>query len=392
MSKANKRANGEGSLYQRKDGRWVATWYTPDNKRKCEYGNTQAEAISKRAEILQQIAKGEYAAPSKLLVSDWLLSWWRTYYKPSVRPNTAATAKSNIDLHLNPALGKHPLQKLRADHIQAFVNELINKGYKPASIGRIFATLHTALKQAEDNQLIARNPAEKVKRPKMQQGEINFLTREEQRRLLEALPNNDNARMIRFILCTGLRISEAIGLRWKDVKTDALGQHHISIEQAIVQFSDYGSTEGKKTKSHADVPKSKAGRRKIPLMSVAVDLLEEQRKAQIADKEKALQKGTGWEANDFVFATLQGKEKDRHNIARTLRETLHSAGINKRIGIHGLRHTFLTEMANTPGVNMKTISEIAGHSKVAFTLQTYTHSNLDDKRNAIEALAAMQGR
>ena len=141
MKKASKRANGEGSLFQRTDGRWEARFYTPDKKRKAVYGSTQAEAISKRTEYLQQMARGEYAEPSKLIVSEWLLKWWNTYYKPAVAPGTASKARNNINTHLIPSLGSIQLQSLRTDHIQAMINRLQGQNYAPATIKGIYTTL-----------------------------------------------------------------------------------------------------------------------------------------------------------------------------------------------------------------------------------------------------------
>ncbi len=391
MKKANKRANGEGSLFQRTDGRWEARFYTPDKKRKAVYGSTQAEAISKRTEYLQQMARGEFAEPSKLIVSEWLLKWWNTYYKPAVAPGTASKARNNINTHLIPSLGSIQLQSLRTDHIQAMINRLQAQNYAPATIKGIYTTLLSALNQAEDNNLIVRNPARKAKLPKIQQQEISILTPDESRQLLEALPDTDNARIIRLMLWTGMRIGEAIGLRWKDIK----GHELLKVEQSIVMYHDYDAATGPKVKSHTKSPKSEAGRRPIPQMQRVVSLLDDQKKAQLIEKEYAIKNGLGWERPELVFTTPLGKPKDRQNIARTLREAVKKAGIireegGKKISPHSLRHTFLTNMANTPGVSPKTLSEMAGHSKVAFTLQVYTHSSLDDKKAAIEALEAAQ--
>lgn len=182
-----------------------------------------------------------------------------------------------------------------------------------------------------------------------------------------------------------------IGLRWKDIK----GHELLKVEQSIVMYHDYDAATGPKVKSHTKSPKSEAGRRPIPQMQRVVSLLDDQKKAQLIEKEYAIKNGLGWERPELVFTTPLGKPKDRQNIARTLREAVKKAGIireegGKKISPHSLRHTFLTNMANTPGVSPKTLSEMAGHSKVAFTLQVYTHSSLDDKKAAIEALEAAQ--
>lgn len=274
-----------------------------------------------------------------------------------------------------------PLQQLRSDQVQAFINRMVHDNYAPATIRRIIATLRTALQQAVNNQLILRNPASGVKLPKMEQKEIDVFSLNEQRLLLEALPNNDNGRALRFILGTGLRSSELCGLRWKDIKNNAF-----TVNQAITLYQDYEEEDGPVYKKQIAPPKSASGRRTIPLTSDMLALLEEQRQAQNKDKEAAINKGIGWPTNGLVFTASTGQAKDRANLSRTLRQALDKAGLAHR-GIHALRHTFATN-AMQSGMDYRTLSEILGHSKVAFTLQTYAHSAMDIKLKALEAMEA----
>lgn len=228
---------------------------------------------------------------------------------PATRKNSAAAAQQAIRRHIVPVLGKIQLQKLRADQVQSFVNGLVQSGYAPATIRRMMATLRTALQQAVKNQLILRNNAMGIRLPKMEQKEIVVFTADEQRRLLEALPNTDNGRALRFILGTGLRSSEVCGLRWKDIKGNSF-----TVNQAITTYSDYEVNEGPRVKKQTAPPKSSAGRTNIPLTGSMLTLLEEQRKAQLKDKEAALSKGMGWPGEGLVFTTPAGQAKDRANL------------------------------------------------------------------------------
>ncbi len=105
------------------------------------------------------------------------------------------------------------------------------------------STLRTALQQAVMNQLILKNPAIGIHLPKNEQKEIDVLTAEEQLRLLEALPQTDNGRALRFILGTGLRSSELCGLRWKDIKGNTF-----TVNQAITTYQDFEDEECPKVK------------------------------------------------------------------------------------------------------------------------------------------------
>lgn len=282
-----------------------------------------------------------------------------------------------MESHIIPNLGKILLQKLRVEKVQAFINALSRKNLAPSTIKRITAVLKMALKQAVINQLIIRNPAENVTLPKIKQKEIAFLSQDEQRRLLAALPDTDNARAIRFLLGTGLRASEVIGLRWKDV-----GDSSFYIRQAITSYNTF--EKKKKYALSIDAPKSAASNREIPLMPSMRDLLEEQRMKQAEEKMRALALGIGWESGGLVFSTYDGSPKDIRNLRRTLTQALDRAALPHR-GLHALRHTFATN-ALQAGMDVRTLSEIIGHSKIAFTLQTYVHSNMDIKRKALQAM------
>lgn len=372
----SKRPNNGGSIRQKSDTLWEAR-YTVGGKQKSISAPTQAEVQKRLQDILQQIRQDQYCEPSQITLEQWIRQWWEIYSVPNCRKNTSATTRAAIETHIIPELGKIPLQKLRVEKVQAFTNVLNRKNLAPSTIKRIIAVLKMALKQAVINHLIIRNPAENVILPKIKQKEIAFLSQDERRRLLAALPDTDNARAIRFLLGTGLRASEMIGLRWKDIDKNSF-----HIRQAITSYNTF--MESKKYAISIDAPKSAASNREIPLMPSMLALLEEQRKKQNADKEKALAMGIGWKSGDLVFSTVEGSPKGIRNLRRTLVQALNKAGLPHR-GLHALRHTFATD-ALQAGMDVRTLSEIIGHTKIAFTLQTYVHSNMDTKRKALEAM------
>lgn len=388
-TKSNRRANGEGSVYQRSDGRWVATYYEPTGKLKSCYGSTQAEALQKRADIRKQVARDEYAPPSKLKTEVWLMRWWEEYHRIKVRTSTASRTLGNIKNHLIPSLGTMPLQSLTTDRIQAMTNKLHESGYAPATINQILCDLNGAMQQAEDLNLIARNPVTKVKHPKHQPTEAEFLTPDEEARFLAALPDNTDGRIMRLILrYTGLRIGEVLALSWSDIRKDDNGNYQLSISHTSEQFYDYGSKKESKTACIISAPKTKSGIRCLPLSQEGMALLEQQRQAQIIDKKAAIKMGIGWPTNDLVFTSSNGQHKDRWNVGRSLRKVIEKAGIQEKhggIGLHTLRHTFLTNLMHATG-NPKLVSTFAGHSKVAFTMQVYAHNSMDDLRTGLQAL------
>lgn len=376
-----KRGNNDGTIRQRKDGRWearITVGVTKDGsqKRKSIYGATQSEVQSKMRELLIKVERGEYAETGKMTVGAWLDTWCETYGAPHWREKTLEVNRDNIRLHLKPALGKIQLSKLRPDQVQAYINAEIKSGAAYGSIKRRIAPLKSALAQAVQNKMLYFNPAQNVQLPAAQQKEIDFLTVEEQRKLLPCLPDNTAGRALRFILSTGLRASELCGLRWSDIEESSF-----TIRQSAqyVRNTAVKSGEAKQRLSLA-APKTKAGKRTIPLTDAAKALLEEQRKAQ---QETRLKVGIAWQGgaagsgNTPVFATEVGTYYDRSNLDRTLRECLKRAGLKSR-GVHALRHTFATNWVKS-GADLRTLSEILGHTKVAFTMQQYVHSDMSTK-------------
>lgn len=377
MSK--KRGNAEGSIYQRTDGRWTAAYYA-QGKRKYIYAPTRDEAAKKLRDIQSKIDRGEFVEPSALTVGMWLETWLHEYALQGLRPSTYSAYDGIVSMHLLPTLSQHKLQGLRAEHIQSWVNRKAKDGYAPASVKRFFNVLRVALGQAVANRLIFHNPADAVTLPKQEAKTIECLSAEEVTTLLTVLPDNTNGRALRFILGTGLRVAELCGLRWSDV-----GEESITVNQITYTIKRNGGNE-----RISNPPKTKAGVRFIPTNGKLRALLDEQKQAQRIERIRA---GSAWggsepgKGDQYVFATLSGEPADRNNIARSLRTYLKQAGLKSR-GVHALRHTFATMWVQSGG-ELRTLSEILGHTNVAFTMQRYVHSDTAAKRRGMEAMASL---
>lgn len=379
---ARKRANGEGSIYQRKDGRWGYS-FTYEGKQINRIARTQAEAARRLREEIAKTEAGTYSDPTKITVEGWLHRWLKEYAATAVRPSTLSTYQATTKNHLVPSLGKIRIQQLRQDQIQAFVNAQNRAGLSPSTTRRHLVVLKTALEQARSCRIINHNPAEGVKLPKSKQKEIEALSLEETEKLLAVLPNTTNGRAIRFILGTGLRVSELCGLRWCDLEKDGfnVNQTTYTINGQVL------SEDEKKMVRICAEPKTEKGKRYIPFNQRTFALTEEQRFVQISEKLRA---GEAWEGGEpgrgkqHVFATATGKPADRHNIGRAIRQAMKKAELKER-GPHALRHTFATLWVQR-GQDIKTLSEILGHSKVSFTMQTYVHSSNEAKKKGMAGM------
>ena len=384
-----KRANGDGSIRKRDNGSWEAR-FTVNGKQKSVYGDTQAEALRKKREALSSADKGQYIEPSKMSMAQWLTLWETTYGRPTWRDTTASTHHQSIVKHLIPALGDIPMQKLGADDIQRFIIAQQAEGAKPASIIKRLSPLKSAMRQAVLLKKRVDNPFEGVKQPKLTQDEIEYLTEDEQRIYIASLPDTTTGRLLRFILGTGLRIGEAIALRWSDVEPK-----QFTVRQTIATVSNLEEAAGApRTRQSMHDTKTFAGLRVIPLGSDMRELITKQRKAQAAERLKAgaiwgampdgieLSKGDG-----FVFASAVGSPLQVRNVRRTHEKALDVSGVD-RVTLHGLRHSFATRWVAHDN-DIRGLSEILGHADVATTLRRYVHSDPTHKSDMMQRMGAL---
>lgn len=386
MPKKKRAANNTGSVYRRKDGRFGYSFTGPDGRQVNRTAKTEAEAVKRLGAALSSMQRGEYVAPSAMLVKDWLNIWVSEYAPNTARSSTLATYRATIDGRLCPALGSIKLQALRTDSIQALVNRQ-RAELSPATIRRGMSILKRALGQAVENQLISRNPASAVKLPKAEQKEVSFLSEGESAALLDVLPMTTYGRAVRFILGTGLRVSELCALRWCDLSEDGF-----TVNQTlyIVDGRHLSEDEYKGLRLHESAPKTAAGRRFIPFNDKLREIISEQRQAQ---RLEYLRMGEIWRGGEpgkgtqYIFATAMGTPTDRHGIARALRAYLDKAGLEHR-GPHALRHTFATRWIQS-GKDPVTLSKILGHANVSFTLKTYVHADTASKRAGMETMATI---
>ena len=164
-----KKANGEGSITKRKDGRYMGR-YTVDSKRRTVYGDSFEEVRRKLNEILNEIAKGAYIEPNKYSVEKWLRDWLELYALPTVKRSTYISYEGYVRLHLVPELGQVKLTSLSTEDLQRFFKKKSGSGTKgglaPKTLRNIYNMLHAALDQAVIDRKIIRNPILGVKLPR----------------------------------------------------------------------------------------------------------------------------------------------------------------------------------------------------------------------------------
>ncbi|MBV9688646.1 MAG: site-specific integrase [Ktedonobacteraceae bacterium] len=380
MPKSRKRANGEGSLYQRaSDHMWVATLRLDQNKRRVFYGKTQKEALEKRAKAQSDLQQGKLPTKlSKQTVAQFLSAWLESiaYNK---RPRTYERYEQIVRLHIVPLLGGIHLQKLTVQHVEAFYGEKLQQGLSPTTVNTIHNVLHLALETAIDWELVTRNVCDRVSPPARAEVEFIPLSLEQIHQLIRAARGSYPLEtLITLALTTGMRRGELLGLKWRDVD---IQEKRLQIRRTMGRLPRKFRAEGQRALAES-VPKSKAGKRGVILVPLAVEALEKQRVYQQQRKKAA---GETWRDNDLVFSTSLGTpcNSDRY-VTVPFKHLLQQAGL-PNIRFHDLRHSAATLLLSL-GIHPKIVQEILGHSNINITLTVYSHVLPTMQKDAMEKM------
>jgi len=367
---AKRRGHNEGTLYQRScDGRWVGQVSigidpaTGRNKRATFYGKTKKEVQEQVHEALLQLKAGTFAAPNKVTVGEWLDHWLNVYAKNKVRPSTWENYSIVVNAHIKPGLGNIALRNLRSSDIQQFYNHKLEAGKRhnqgglsPRSVNYMHSILNMALKQAVKEQLIVRNPAEAVNKPKQVRHEFKPLTVEEMNKFLMSAREHRLFPAFMVEWGAGLRRGELLGLKWEDID---LKKGTLTVKRSLIRVNH---------KLAFTEPKTAKSRRTIPLPAEVVFELKSWKAKQAQEK---LMAGQAYQDHGLVFCSALGTPVDPRDMNRLFDKLLKKAGLPK-VRFHDLRHTHAT-MLLALGEHPKVVQERLGHSTIAMTLDTYSH-------------------
>ena len=232
---AKKRANGEGNIRKRADGRWegryTAGYHPETGKRiiKNVLGKTQAECKAKLKKAIEESQALDVGRADEYTVAAWLRTWFELYAKPHIRPSTMNYYHRNIEQHIIPAIGDIPLNKLTTHDLQKLYNDLqsngrlrkVQKKEKPglsnSTVRGIHMMLHNALDRAVKEKLILTNPTENCIIPKIEKQEMKILHPDHISAYLNAAERRNALPMFYLELVSGLRKGELVALQWNDL-------------------------------------------------------------------------------------------------------------------------------------------------------------------------------
>ena len=303
---------------------------------------------------------------------------WLAARRLFVKPSTYARYVHTLNRHILPYLGKEELQRLDAAGINVYLKMLLeqgrvdkNGGLAPKTVNDIYVIIKAVIRLAEDTYQISGRLSRHVNLHKKSR-QIMILDTASRIRLESFLLSNSvDPLCTGILLClyTGMRLGEICALKWENI---CLETGCIRISSTLQRIQNV-ETGGPRTKIICSPPKSLAGSREIPLPGFLLEIL----KGQLPKSDSNLYFLTG--GREFIEPRTY-----QNHFKYFLKQNRLPV-----IPFHALRHTFATRCV-TAGVDVKSLSEILGHSNVQMTLNYYVHPSLEDKRRQIELIAGNQ--
>jgi integrase len=349
----------EGSVYQRKDGRWVAQYKDARGKTRYIYRKTKQEAKQALREALRDRDDG-IVPPSKMTVGMYLDEWLEDR-RETLSRRTWVCQESLIRTHVKShPIGSKKLPTLSGKDVRSLYRQKVEEGLSATTVGHMNVLLKQAMRDAVRSKYIRANPLEDVKPPKQTQKEKDVLTPEQVKHLLEVVRGDRFECVYTLAALCALRLGEVLALRWDAVDLD---RGTIKIERTLWN----GKT------SH---PKTPSSRRTLALPMRAIAALV--RLSGTSDRQEG-----------YLFATSSGKPIDASNFYKwSWKPILRKADLPESLTPHQLRHGAASLLLNQ-NVPIPVVSRYLGHANPGITLKVYAHQiegTSDMAANAIDDL------
>lgn len=327
---------------------WMYDFYDVFGKRHKKSGfKTRAEAEQKEA-----VAKADYnkglatSNDNNMKFKDLMEQFIKLHAEIYLKPSTVRGYKDHFKLHLKDFFGEIKLVDITPVIINRFMEQKIKSGLSNKTVNHLLTTLGTAFNWAINNNYMMYNPVSRVKKLKVQQKEMEFLTKEEIKKVLEVAETEypDFYPILITTIYSGMRRGEVLGLTWDCINFD---KSIIKVRKSLY-------------KGTLSTPKTDCSIRDIQVPSKLIQVLKQYKKFAVENEF------------NLVFTQKNGKPIDADNLMnRRYRKILKLAGV-KQIRFHDLRHTYASLLISKD-LNFKYIQKQMGHSSFEVTMNTYAH-------------------
>ncbi|MFG3022940.1 tyrosine-type recombinase/integrase [Streptomyces sp. NPDC048254] len=377
---AKRRPNGGGTISKRADGRYMGRAYVTDTDgnrvRKTVYGTTWDEANEKLGKLQDQERNGVPVPSRSWSLGEWLAYWLEHIVEPDSEHNTYVKYESKVRLYLMPHLGKKSLVKLTPAQVRAFMATLKRDKVPAPTRFEVLRVLRNALNRAIREELLTRNVALLVDMPKVSKDKGTAWNAREAVTFLRAARAHRLYAACVLVLVLGLRRSEVLGLRWRDV--DFEGRQFTPVKQVQREKGVGLVLKDLKTESSQAV---------LPMPEFCARALEERRELQELERKIAGEHWAQEPDQDLIFSSEHGGMLDPVGFSRTFGRLVKRAGV-RRITVRLARHTCGTLLAFLK-VHPKVAQAILRHSQISMTMDVYTHVVGDSEREAVGMLAEL---
>jgi integrase len=393
-----------GTYVQLPSGKWRGRVSAPDGRRISVTRDTEAECKRELRRLTGKVANNQPVASTNHTVRSWLAVWLEEA-KPTIAPRTYTFYDSYCRVHIVPEVGGIRLTSLKADDVTRMMRNVQAKGLSPNTAAKCRTVLRRAMRVAQEYGHVATNVADVARPPKQVEPERPTLDADQARAVLRAVEDDRMRARFHVALLLGMRQGELLGLRWQDVDLDAA---EIAVRQQLQRLQwRHGCQPNRPDPGRKAVcghqrgdqcpqrhgggvvmrtPKSKAGRRRMPIPTPLLTELRAHRKRQA---EERLQAGPLWADHGLVFCQADGKPIDPATDWKRWRGALKRAGVPE-VGTHAARRTAATLLLEA-GVDAKIVAAIIGHSSVQLTMDIYQQADTSLLKIGTDAIGGMLG-
>ncbi|MGE4485249.1 MAG: tyrosine-type recombinase/integrase [Oscillospiraceae bacterium] len=361
------------NIYKRKDGRWEGRIQKPDGNYRSVYARSYKEVKERKKNYQEHIKPSEAKASGQpKSPAESFEFWLKSIVLDQVKPTTYENYYCCMQNYVIPFFRKTGNDQITELSVAQFVKSIKSNNSLAESYKRkILVIFKTALREILKGSADYSPILETIKLPKTENVPVQVFSIKEQRLIENAALHSDNMKAHGIVLCfyTGIRLGELCALKWSDIDFEA---GTMSIARTVSRTKNFALGRNK-TALLVGTPKSNKSVRKIPLPEFML-------KHSVAFKT--------YNANENCYV-LSGTDTpiDPRIYQKLFKKILANAGVKDR-KFHAIRHTFATRALEL-GVDIKTLSEILGHSNVSITLNIYAHSLMEQKKIAIEKLNEM---